>query len=101
MKKNKSIIFEGVTLLPSLTKRNLDFDGVYLVLKDKSEFLSRLEKRSRWGTTKELHKMEADYFVDCEAVYYEKEAKKYGYKFFTDYLQAKNELLSLAKKLQA
>ncbi len=81
-KSDKPIIFEGVNILPHLAKRDLPFDGIVLIGKNRDDVFERVKKDHRWGKTEELWNLEADAFFNIERPNYRKEAEKYGYKIF-------------------
>ena len=91
-KKSKNVIIEGVNLLPHLTKKHFDFPGIFLVCEDRAELFKRLKEEHRWGKTEELQKLEVDYFIEYENRYIKSEARKYGYKVFSDPREAEEEL---------
>ncbi|MEK7465316.1 MAG: hypothetical protein AAB631_00905 [Patescibacteria group bacterium] len=92
---DKDTIFEGVNILPRLARRDLDFDGIVLLGESYELILDRNKKSPRWGETEELQILEASTFWNCERLYYETEAKKYGFKTFSDTIVAEKELLRL------
>ncbi len=80
--ETKPVIFEGVSILPHLAKRDLPFPGLALIGRSRGEVLTRLNDSHRWGETPELHQLEADAFFDGERPRYRSEAERYGYKVF-------------------
>ncbi|MBI5220704.1 MAG: hypothetical protein HY978_02630 [Candidatus Liptonbacteria bacterium] len=95
IKSGKPAIFEGVNILPHLARRDLNFKGVVLLGESFETILKRNRQDSRWGQTEELQKKEAEIFFYCEGLKYEQEAKKYGFKTFTDSRLAEKELLEI------
>lgn len=92
---NKPVIFEGVNILPHLAKQSFSFQGIYFIGDSFKTIFERNKKDPRWGNTEELQKKEAEIFFYCEGPKFKKEAEKYGYKVFTDYNEAKNELIKI------
>jgi len=90
-----SAIIEGVNILPHLARKDLNFKGVYLLGESLESVLRRNREDPRWGKTEELQKMEAEAFWNCEKFMYEKCAKQYGYKTFSDPVDAEEELRNL------
>ncbi len=80
--ETRPVIFEGVNILPHLTKRDLPFSGVVIIGKSFEEVLERNKKEPRWGKTEELQKFEAEAFFYGERPRYKAEAEKYGYPIF-------------------
>lgn len=80
--ETKPVVFDGVSILPHLAKRDLPFPGVVLIGRSKAEVLERIAKLHRWGNTPELHQLEADAFFEGERPHYKSEAERYGYKVF-------------------
>jgi 2-phosphoglycerate kinase len=95
MKEYENIIFEGVTLLPHLARKHLPFEGIYLVIEDRGELLKRLKEDNRWGNTDEMHKLEADYFLDCEVKFLRQECDIYRYKIYNNTKEAESELIRI------
>jgi len=91
----KSIVFEAVNILPHLARRDLDFEGIFLLGESLDVIFERNKKDPRWGKTEELQKIEADRFYNCEGPMYKKEAEKYGFKTFIDPIEAEKEVLKL------
>ena len=94
-KSGKPAIFEGVNLLPHLAAKDLQFPGVVLLGSSLEDIFERNKKEPRWGKAKELQKMEAEGFYNCERPRYKAEAEKYGYQAFTDASEAEKELLKM------
>lgn len=80
--EDKSVIFEGVNILPHLAKRDLEFPGIVIIGKGRDAILHRIKADHRWGDTEELWNLEADSFFNIERPQYKKEAEKYGYFVF-------------------
>lgn len=87
-----SAIFEGVNILPHLAKRDLDFQGIYLLGESEEKIFQRIKEEPRWGQNEQLQKMEAGAFFKCERHKYQEEAKKYGYRCFNDAKKAEHYL---------
>lgn len=98
IESGKSAIFEGVNILPHLAARDVKFPGIFLIGKSVEEIFKRNKKAPRWGKTKELQKKEAEAFFYCEGPRYKSEAKKYGYKVFSDIDEAGKELLKIIRE---
>lgn len=77
-----SAIFEGVNILPQLAKKDLDFQGIYLLGESEEKILERIKAEPRWGQYEQLQKLEAKAFFNCERKKYKEEAEKYSYKCF-------------------
>ena len=90
-------IFEGVNILPHLARRDLDFEGIFLLGESLEIIFERNKKNPRWGKTEELQRKEAKAFYECEGAMYKKEADKYGFKTFSDTDEAEKELLRILK----
>jgi hypothetical protein len=91
----KPAVFEGVNILPHLAAKSLKFPGVILLGGSLEDIFERNKREPRWGKTKELQRMEAEGFYNCERPIYKIEAEKYGYKTFFDVKEAEEELLKL------
>lgn len=91
----KSIVFEAVNILPHLARRDLDFEGVFLLGESLKVIFERNKKDPRWGKTEELQKIEAERFYNCEGLIYKTEAEKYGFKTFNSAEEAEEEILRL------
>lgn len=98
-KTHQSAIFESVNILPHLAKRDLDFPGIVLLGESVEQIFERNKKNPRWGKTEELQRLEAEIFFNCERGNYKKEAEKYGFKTFTDSIEAEEEL-TIPQKLR-
>lgn len=94
-RKYPSAIFESVNIVPHLASRDFDFPGVYLLGESFKQIFDRNKKSPRWGKTDHLQKLEAETFYYCERPNLKKEAKRYGFKTFTDPQEAEIELLKL------
>jgi len=94
-KSDKPAIFEGVNILPYLAHRDFPFKGIVLLGRSVEEIFERNKRSPRWGQSKELQKIEAEKFYNCEGPMYRKDAEKYNFKVFTDPIQAEKELLRL------
>lgn len=90
-------IFETVNILPHLAFKDLDFPGIFLLGESLEQIHERIKMSPRWGNTKELQKLEAETFFNCERENYKKEAEKYGFKAFTNSGVAEEELSRLLK----
>jgi len=88
-------IVESVNLLPHLANKHLKFSGTYLIGESEKEIFIRLQNNPRWGKTKELQKIEADRFYNCEGRCYKEEAGKYGYQTSTNTEEAYRFLLKM------
>lgn len=78
----RPVIFECVSMLPHLMKRDLDFPGVVLLNSSYENILKRNIDNPRWGNTRELQKLEAKTFWEVERPHYKEEAGKYGLPVF-------------------
>ena len=94
----KPTLFEGVNILPHLAKKDLDFQGIFLLGKSWEEIFERNKLEPRWGMSEKLQKKEAEVFYSCEGPMYKKEAEQYGYKTFTNIEEAEQELLKMLTK---
>ena len=95
--QNKQILLEGVNIMPHLASRDLQMNGVFLLGESEEIILERIKKAPRWGNTVELMSIEAKNFYQCERIGYMQEAKKYGFKTFSDPNDAEDVLLNLIK----
>lgn len=91
----KLAIFEGVNLLPHLTRKDLNFSGIILLGDSFESIFERNKKAPRWGQTEALQRKEAEAFYNCERPQYKAEAEKYGYPAFSDMEKAEKELLDI------
>lgn len=80
--ENKSVIFEGVNILPHLAHKDLPMPGIAIIGRSLEEVLERNRKEPRWGKTEDLQRLEADAFFNGERPRYKAESEKYGYKVF-------------------
>ena len=96
-KSGTNAIFEGVNILPHLARKDLNFEGIFLLGESFEKILQRNKQDPRWGQTQELQTKEAQAFYNCERPKYKQEAEKYGFKTFTNPEQAEEELLRLIK----
>ncbi|MDP2683880.1 MAG: hypothetical protein Q8P20_02375 [bacterium] len=92
MHSDKQIIFEGVSVIPELASKFLDFPGFYLVPTDVETIYNRLLAHSRWGKTNDLKRKEAIAFYEEGKKLFGDNAREYGYKVFTDSDEAALEL---------
>lgn len=92
IKEHEHAIFEAVNILPHLAKKDLSFEGFFMIAEDENQLLDRLQKNPRWGQTEELQNLEAKYFVEWEARWIRNEANKYRYKVFNNKQDATSEL---------
>lgn len=97
LSKNRPLIFEGINILPSLARKDLDFPGVVLVGKSFEEVLEKNRKRPRWGTSEKMLRMGAEAFWYVERPHYIAEAERYGYKIFEDADEAYEEIVKMLK----
>jgi len=95
VKSGKPTIFEGVSLLPHLIKRDFKFPGVFLLGKSLEQTLERNKKYPRWGKTEKLQKIEVENLFFCERIHYKQEAEKFGFKTFENINEAEKEILKL------
>lgn len=95
----QSAIFEGVSILPHLAKKDLSFSGIFLLGESFEEILKRNILEPRWaaGEDEELLRKEAVMFYDWERPIYKTEAEKYGFKVFNSSQEAESALLELMK----
>lgn len=83
--ETRSVIFEGVNLLPHLMHRDFrEMTGIVLIGDTFENIFSRNKNDPRWGETEELQKLEAEAFFNDERPRYKAEAEKYGYAVFED-----------------
>lgn len=94
-KTGKKAVFEGYNLLPHLVSKNFDFTGIYLKAPKPEEILKRIEMKKRWGSGNKLHKMEVKFFIECFDHNFMKDAKRYGYKCFSNSIKAEKEIMNL------
>ncbi|OGN29619.1 MAG: hypothetical protein A3A33_05235 [Candidatus Yanofskybacteria bacterium RIFCSPLOWO2_01_FULL_49_25] len=94
-KSNKGAVFEGVSILPHLARRDLGFSGIILLGESFEAILERNKRAPRWGKTEELVQKQAEVFWNCEGSKYKSEAENYGYKTFYNADVAETELLKL------
>lgn len=92
---HQNIIFDGVSFLPELTRKFLNFDGFYLIPKDVETIFRRLLAHSRWGRTEDLKREEAKAFFYGDTKFFEMSAKANGYKVFNNIEDGYNELARL------
>lgn len=95
---NRSFIFEGVSMLPHLVKKDLDINGIVLLGESEQILFERLKKSPRWGETEDLQKIETNRSFNHERNYYKKEAEKYGYPIFDNANDAEEKLVKLLKQ---
>lgn len=81
-KESLPVIFDSVSLFPSLVRKEFDFPGVALVGSSVEETLARNEKDPRWSKLPELQKMEAEAFFTVERPLYVADAEKFGIPIF-------------------
>ncbi len=96
-KKYENIIFEGVDFLPDITRRDLDFDGIFIYCESIDESYQRNKLHPRIGKTEELQKREAILYAEYESSNIKDLAPKYGYQIFTskNAFTAKASLLTM------
>lgn len=94
-RSGKLAIFEGVSILPHLAIKDLEFPGIVLLGSSLDDIFERNKENPRWGKTKELQRMEAEGFWNCERPRYKAEAEKYGYPVFSDAKEAERKLLEI------
>ncbi len=92
-KTGKKAVFEGYNLLPHLVSKYFDFGGIYLAAPKPAEILRRIKMKKRWGDEDKLHQMEVKFFVECFDCNFRKDAQKYGYKYFTNPIEAEQAIL--------
>jgi len=80
--EERSVIFEGVNILPHLAQRDLQIPGIVIIGQSLKETFERNEHAPRWGKTEELQKREEDAFFNGERPHYKREAEKYGFPVF-------------------
>ena len=95
VKSGKDAIFEGVNLLPHLVANDFRFPAIFLLGESFEKVFARNKRDPRWGQTEILQRKEAEIFFFCERPLYKQEAEKYGFKAFSDQLQAEKELRQL------
>ncbi len=91
-KLHKHAIFEAINIQPHLAKRDLDFPGFFLITEDQQTLIKRMKKNPRWGKTEALQRLEVEFLLKHDVPFVKQEAKKYGYKVFTNANDALNEL---------
>jgi 2-phosphoglycerate kinase len=94
-KTGKNAIFEGYNLLPHLVSKYFDFPGIYLTSPKPEEMLRRIKMKKRWGESDKLHRMEVKFFMECFDNNFKKDAKRHGYKCFSDSIKAGEEILDI------
>ncbi|XOU94863.1 MAG: hypothetical protein ACNFW9_02220 [Candidatus Kerfeldbacteria bacterium] len=80
--KHEHVIFEGVQLMPRLTRKFLKMNGFFLIPPDIETIYIRLVAHKRWGVTNDQKRNEAKCFFEGDAKYINTEARKFGYKVF-------------------
>jgi len=85
-------IFEGVSILPELARKNLDFPGFFMSIDDPEKSYIRIKAHSRWGHSDDLMRKEAMAFVRGSNVFLTRSAKEYGYKVIEDFESGLQEL---------
>ncbi|MBI4036113.1 AAA family ATPase [Candidatus Daviesbacteria bacterium] len=95
IKFHKSVVVEGVNILPHLANKDFSFPGIFLLGESLEQIFERNKKNPRWGKTERLQRKEAELFFNCEREKYKQEAEKYGYKTFEDFNAAEKGLLEL------
>ena len=75
--ETKPVVFDSVSLFPSLVRREFDFPGVVLIGTSVEETLERNQKDPRWSKLADLQKLEAEAFFNVERPLYIAEAQKY------------------------
>ena len=93
--KHEHVIFEGVQLLPKLTRKYLKMDGFYMIPPDIETIYIRLVAHKRWGDTNDLKRKEAKCFFEGDCMYIKEESRKYGYKVFENIEDGGKELANL------
>jgi 2-phosphoglycerate kinase len=89
--EERPVIFEGVTLLPHLVHKDLDFPCVVMIGKTLQDVLEINKERPIWENT-ELELQSAAFFLGDQP-YYKAEAEKYNYPVFSNSDEAfKNSL---------
>lgn len=96
-KDYKDAIFEAVNIQPHLAKRDLDFPGFLFINEDYETLLKRFKKNPRWGKTERLQRLEIEHLLKHDIQFIKKEAKKYGYKVFSNSADALTELDKIFK----
>lgn len=95
--EEKPVIFEGVSILPHLAHRDLNFPGIVIIGKSLEEVFKRNKESPRWGETEELQKLEANSFFNEERPKYWEEAEKYNYPIFETADEAFETTIKLLK----
>lgn len=95
IKSHRSVVIEGVNILPHLAKRDFNFLGIFLLGESFEEVFERNKQNPRWGNTEKLQELEAKLFFNCDRPKYKEEAEKNGYKTFTNSEAAEKELIHL------
>jgi hypothetical protein len=72
-----------------------DFSGIYLTAPEPEEILRRIKMKKRWGEGDNLHKMEVKFFIECFDNNFKKDAKRHGYKCFSNSIKAEKEILDI------
>ncbi len=78
----RPVIFDSVSLLPSIVRREFDFPGIILAGSSVEETLIRNQKNPRWSKVSELQELEARTFFDIERPLYLEEAQRFNLPVF-------------------
>jgi 2-phosphoglycerate kinase len=89
--EERPVVFEGVTLLPHLVHKDLDFPCIVMVGATLEDVVEKNKERPVWENT-ELELQSAAFFLGDQP-YYKAEAEKYNYPVFNNSEEAfKNSL---------
>ena len=97
MESNEHVIFEGISIIPELARKYLNFTGFYIIPPNKETIYTRLLAHSRWGKTNDLKRLESQAFFNGYNKFFINSARKYGYKVFKDINEASTELAKIFK----
>jgi hypothetical protein len=95
--ETRPVIFDSVSLFPSLVRREFDFPGIILAGSSVEETLARNQKDPRWSKLPELQKMEAEAFFYIERPLYMAEAKQFDLPVFEKADEAVEYCINLLK----
>ena len=76
--ETRPVIFDSVSLFPSLVSSEFNFPGVVLIGSSVEETLARNQKDPRWSKLPELQELEAQAFFNIERPLYIAEARQFG-----------------------
>ena len=80
--ESRPVVFESVSLFPSLVRKEFDFPGVVLTCSSVEDVLTRNNLAPRWSELPDLQKMESEAVFNIERPLYLAEAKQFGLPVF-------------------